>query len=112
MARGDLETKTFNLKTKSGQVFSTEPDEIYMTVKKASRDHDYLFQKKMSDGSIVKVETGKYHFTILPEDTDNLDFRDYVFDIEIVKDGMIKKTFCGKLVIGPEVTHHYNEGGS
>ena len=109
MARGDLETRSFTLKNKDKTVWSTEPDEIYFTVKKTAEDHDFLFQKRVSDGTIVKLETGKYQFTIEPEDTDNFEYGTYEFDIEVVKNNSVKKTFCGKLVVTKEVTHHYNE---
>ena len=68
MARGDLESRTFFLKNSSGQTFSTEPDEIYFTVKKYPTDHDYLFQKTVTGNGIIKIETGKYQIKILPED--------------------------------------------
>lgn len=110
MARGDLETKTFTLRNKDKTVFQTEPDDIFFTVKANAKDRNYKFQKRLSDGSISKIETGKYQFTIEPKDTDGLDFNTYDFDIEIVKDGVLKKTFCGQLVLSKEVTHHYNEG--
>jgi len=109
MARGDLEQKTILLKTKAGQTYTTEPDEIYFTVKKYADDHDYLFQKRLTDGGILYVETGKYTFNIEPEDTNGLSFGEYAMDIEIVKEGVIKKTFLGKLTLAREVTHYYNE---
>lgn len=109
MARGDLETRTFTLKNKNGTIYQTAPDEIYFTVKANAADRNYKFQKRLSDGGITFVETGKYQFTILPEDTDGLGFGTYDFDIELVKAPSLKKTFCGKLVIDKEVTHHNNE---
>lgn len=112
MARGDLVTKSFRLIGPQNSTYTIEPDEIYFTVKLNSRDHDYKFQKRLSDGGIDLVETGRYIITIDPEDTDNLLFGVYEFDIEVVKTGSIKKTFCGKLVLEKEVTHHYNEGGA
>ena len=110
MARGDIERKTIWLKNKDGTAYATVPDEIYFTVKKNANEHDFLFQKKMSDGTIAQVDTGKYQFTIQPEDTDGLGFGTYDFDIEVVKEGLVKKTFCGTLKLEKEVTHHYNEG--
>ena len=109
MARGDLERRNIILKDSSGSTYQTTPDEIYFTVKKNANDHDFLFQKKLSDGTISLVETWKYQFSINPEDTDNLNFGSYDFDIEVVKDGEVKKTFCGTLTLAKEVTHHYNE---
>jgi len=110
MARGDMETRQFLLKNSSGQTYSTAPDEIYFTVKKTADDKDFIFQKRLSSGGITLIETGKYQFVIEPEDTNQMKYGEYVFDIEIVKDGLLKKTFCGKLILEKEVTHYYNEG--
>lgn len=110
MARGDIEPKTFKIQYANGTLYEDIPDEIYFTVKNKASDHDYKFQKRLSDGGIVMVEPGKYSFTINPEDTNNLNFgASYDFDFEIVKGNELKKTFCGKLVLEKEVTHAYNE---
>ena len=84
MARGDVEIKNFTVK-QNGSAWSETPDEIYFTVKSNANDKDYKFQKRLSDGGIVLVETGKYQIKIEPEDTNGLSFSKYDFDIEIVK---------------------------
>ena len=109
MARGDLETRNIKLKTKSGDPYELLPNDIYFTVKKNANDKDYVFQKRLSDGTIIYVGIGEYAFSIQPEDTDGLSFGTYDFDIEVVKNNAVKKTFCGTLVLSKEVTHHYNE---
>lgn len=110
MARGDITTKTFTVKNSDGTAYQDTPDEIYFTVKKYHTDHEFLFQKRLSTGRIANVDTGKYQFTIQPEDTNGLAFGDYDFDIEIVKAPSLKKTFYGKLYLDKEVTHANNEG--
>jgi len=110
MARGDLESRQFLLKNASGETFTTEPDEIYLTVKKTADDKEFIFQKRLSTGGITLVQTGKYQFVIEPEDTNKMKYGDYAFDIEIVKNGLIKKTFLGRFILDKEVTHYYNEG--
>lgn len=110
MARGDLVTKTFRLLKKDKTTYETEPDEIYFTVKTVASECDFKFQKRLSRGEIIRVEQGKYQFTILPQDTDGLLFSNYDFDIEIVKEGTLKRTFTGQLVLTKEVTHACNEG--
>lgn len=108
MARGDILTQAFTVTegTQAPEAF----DEIYFTVKKSANDRDFLFQKKLSDGSIYEVETGKYQFTIEPEDTNNMAFGSYGFDIELIRTGTLKRTFCGEFVLTKEYTHYYNEG--
>ena len=69
-----------------------------------------LFQKRLSDGDIIKKEDGYYHFAIMPSDTDGLLFGKYFFDIEIYnKNPLIKQTIKGNLVLTEEVTHIENE---
>lgn len=87
------------------------PDDIFFTVKKDYRDRDFVLQKRLSDGGIVfDSEDGHYHFTILPEDTDSLEFGSYDFDLKI-KDGINEEYLIPKstLVILPVVTHLENE---
>lgn len=109
MARGDLESRTFRVNGSNRSPFTDEFDEIYFTVKKFFNDKNYKFQKRLSDGGIVSMGDGVYQFTIMPEDTDGLEFGDYDFDIELVIEGEIKKTYLGVLHLGKEVTHHNNE---
>lgn len=113
MARGDLEIRTFQIRVPDGQG-GTEPftealDEIYMTVKKSFNDRNYLFQKRLTSGGIILLGEGRYQFTVEPADTNGLGFGDYDFDIEIVKNGSIKKTFSGTLKLLRETTHASNE---
>jgi len=110
MARGDLVTNSFVVRDADKNPYTESFDNIYFTVKRFADDKNYKFQKRLSDGGIQSVGDGEYQFTIRPEDTDGLDFPfDYEFDIELVTEGKIKKTYCGILHLEKEVTHHYNE---
>lgn len=114
MARGDLEVRTFQIRSPSGSgtvPYTEELDEIYFTVKKNYNDRNFCFQKRQSDGGIIYTGDGNYQFTIQPADTDGMAFGAYVFDIELVKNGEIKKTYRGNLMLEPEATHACNEGG-
>jgi hypothetical protein len=66
-------------------------------------------QKRLSRNEIVLDSEGYFHFQISPEDTDNLDYGNYKFDIEVVGEG-IKQTFLGELILKDEVTFASNEG--
>ena len=110
MSRGDIVKKTFTIKNSDGTVFTEAPDEIYLTVKSTANEYDYKFQKRLTDGDFTLIEPGKYQFVINPEDTNDLRFMTYDFDIEVIKLPDIKKTFLGTLTIDKEVTHWYNEG--
>lgn len=112
MPRGDRKTVPFRILHKNGELEDRAFTQIYMTVKKTFSDKRCLFQKILSEGTIVSYGDGTYSFTILPEDTDGLSFGKYVFDIElIVEDDIdpIKKTFTGELILEPESTYAENE---
>lgn len=110
MSRGDLLPQSFVVRDASRVPVTYLFDEIYMTVKKGFNQTKMIFQKKLSDGSIVKeAEDGRYSFEIRPEDTDGLAFGDYAFDIELIKVPTIKKTFAGIIHITEEATHASNE---
>lgn len=84
-------------------------DEVYLTVKDSVDVEDFLFQKKLTFKEIS--DSGEVLFKIIPSDTDNLEFKKYVYDVEI-------KTFDGDIYtiippstfeIRPEVTTHLDE---
>lgn len=110
MPRGDYRPLYFPLKNKDGTVSDLNVDEIYITFKKdTSNSSRVLFQKRLSDGDITKDENG-YHFAIMPEDTEDLAYKEYVFDIEIYNETpLIKQTTVGKLKLTGEVTHKKDE---
>lgn len=106
MPRGDYRPITINIKNLS----VTELDEIYITCKKNSKVKDFLFQKKLSNGTITKDEEGYYHFGIMPEDTEELNYGDYYFDIEVYNENpLIKQTIVGTLKLTDEITFAENE---
>ena len=109
MPRGDRVSKSFVVRLSNGTPYLDTLDEIYFTVKKSYIQSRVVFQKKYSEGWIQSLGNGRYQFTILPEDTDGLPFGEYDFDIEIEKEGILKRTFCGKLILTEEVTHRVNE---
>ena len=89
--------------------------DVYFTVKKSFNDVNYKFQKRLSNGSIIEdpEQIGCFHVKILPSDTDNLAFGQYVYDVEVVRkfgEGFdIKKTLSGNLYLENESTHAVNE---
>jgi len=109
MARGDLEIIPFGVFIDGVQT-STEMDEIYFTVKQHYYDENVVFQKKLSNVGIASDGQGTYTLTISPADTEQLPFGTYDFDIEIVHENDIKRTFNGTMELCREVTHKSNEG--
>ena len=71
-----------------------------------------MMQIVMPRGDLRPIEfqvNPSYTFNIEPEDTDNLDYGTYVFDIELIKTGEIKQTSVGQFTLTSEVTFAENE---
>lgn len=112
MPRGDIREVLFNVYVDDqGQevIYTDDFDEIYFTVKELFEDEEYLFQKRLTSGTITKDEESTYHLTIEAQDTNELEFGEYVFDIELVAGSTIKQTTTGKLVLSYESTYASNE---
>lgn len=109
--RGDtknLKFKRINQNDKS--VIKERPDKMYFTIKSNYEIEEFVFQKTLDDGINFDEESGYYYTTIEPEDTDNLPYSDFVYDIEVIT-GEGKKTIArGQLKIEEEVTFASNEG--
>lgn len=110
MTRGDTLRLKFQRMTENKEVIKEQVDEMFMTCKKRYSSQDYVFQKCLSKGSITyDGNTGYYHIKIEPEDTENLRYREYVFDIEITQDNNIKTVLKGTLNITEEATWSINK---
>lgn len=110
MPRGDIRDVQFQVFEDTGQTISEIPfDEIYVTFKNSTNSQNYLFQKKLTEGTVYEIETGVYGFRIESADTDNLRVGKYAFDIELVYGDDIKQTTVGVFEITPEVTFAANE---
>ena len=112
MPRGDIRPVRFSIRSPDGGENNTvsDFDEIYFTVKQNFRMKTFLFQKRLTTNEIALQEDGSFKFTIQPQDTDNLMFGTYYFDIEVVKEEEIKQTFVGNLILTEEATYSENEG--
>ena len=109
MPRGDIRVVRFTVNNNDGSVSDIDFTEIFVTFKSTFRNDKTIFQKRLSDGTVVKMGDGDYQFTIRAEDTDNLDFRSYAFDIELIYGKTIKQTFTGTLTLTDEATYAANE---
>lgn len=107
--RGDSKTFKFKRKNTSNEVITAKPDKMYITFKRNSVSKDVLFQKTLDDGIEYDSTTYYYSFTINPEDTDNLSYGVYDYDIEIITNNKKKTILVDKLKITKEVTFTENE---
>lgn len=60
-----------------------------------------MFQKKLED---VTIEEGKCHVVFNPENTQELEYREYYFDVELTLTNGTKKTKLYKFKLTPETT--------
>lgn len=110
MPRGDIRVIPFKVSDSSGVASEIPFTEIYFTVKKGYNDKQYIFQKRLSNGTIEPCEEpGTYQFIIEAADTDNLQIRSYVCDIELVYGEELKETTVGTFTLTNEVTYAENE---
>lgn len=111
MPRGDLYPVRFQVYETETELTHIDFSQIYMTCKRQNTDRTPLFQKSLSGNTIEKLGDGDYQFNIEPEDTNNLQFGEYVFDIELINDNdpRIKQTISGTLRLAEETTWAVNE---
>ena len=114
MPRGDIRLVRFLIKEFGGIATDVDFTSVYFTVKKNTRDQAFLFQKTLNNG-ILKLDSGDYQVKIESEDTANLAYGNYKFDIQLSwKDEenveQLKETFVGDFVVNDEVTFNINEG--
>ena len=79
-------------------------DQIYFTVRKTPFQ-DIIFQKSLENGIIYNPETNKYQIEIFSEDTKDLQFAIYNYDITIYYEGnKPKQKVIGEFKIGIKYT--------
>lgn len=80
MTRGDTMSYKFRRKNKDGQPILEIAPKIYFSIKDTDLKQEVVIQKTIED---MTFEDGWYSFTIYPEDTNNLTYGDYTYDIEV-----------------------------
>lgn len=93
----------------NGNPILTKAEEIYFIVKKKWTDSAALITKDLSN--MTFDEEGYYHFTIAPEDTENLAYGQYVWDFTAVEaaDTYRAKPAHGYFLIGNSAGWIINE---
>lgn len=110
MTRGDNFDIRFQRRNDRKEIITTPADEVYFTVKKNYYDKNFVFQKKLNNGTITfNEEDYFYYMSVVPEDTNNLSYGDYVYDIEIIVESKVKTISKGSFKITEEVTFYTNE---
>ena len=109
MPRGDIRLVRFLVNDPNGTATDIDFTEIYFTVKKNTKDRLYQFQKRLSNGGIIKLDLGDYQVKIEPKDTAKMIYGDYKFDVQLQYEDQLKETFVGDFILKEEVTFNENE---
>lgn len=107
--RGDTCPVEFCLTDKAGNILiPTEKDEIYFTVKKSYNARDFILQKRFSYKEL-EVYGDKINFILSHEDTANLKYGNYVYDIQLMSGDYVKTLVLGTMILTNEATWRPNE---
>lgn len=110
ITRGDY--KRFNVirKTKSNnETIMEKPNYMFFTVKRNNYTNDYVIQKTLDDGITFDEQTGYYTIEVNAVDTNDLDYGEYKYDIEVITDNKPKTIKKGVFEITDETTFATNE---
>lgn len=106
--RGDTCPITFEITDVNKNPLNMSDVEIYFTVKKSYRTSDIIFQKKLSKGEILVKDTiGS--LIIEHKDTAELNYGNYVYDIQFKSGTYVKTLVLGTITLTNESTHLVNE---
>ena len=107
--RGDTEVCKFKIKDKNGTELSlSNTDKLFFTVKKSPKSEEVAFQKTLTNG--IELKDGYYYVTINSDDTAELNYGDYVYDIELkTGEGVVKTLTLGVITLIDEVTFKGDE---
>ena len=107
ITRGDTVGLIFQRKDADGEVITTMPSEMYFTVKESWDSEQFIFQKTLSD--MTMDIDGTWHIELHPDDTEELPYGTYVFDIEVTAYGKVKTICKDTLQVTEESTWRENK---
>ena len=109
ITRGDTHSYKFQRLDGEGQPIEERAPSVYFTVKDSNNEEEIIFQKTIED--MRYDEEFFYHFTIYPEDTNDMYYGSYDYDIEVkYTDGNYVRTIAkGKFIVEEETTWKANE---
>jgi hypothetical protein len=107
MVRGDSKAYKFQRKDREGNILTDTPTTLFFTVKTSFKTQEYVLQKNLENMYIT--QDGYWHFVLNPEDTEDLPYGKYCWDIQVVQDGFKTTIARGYLVLTDESTWEVNE---
>lgn len=73
LTRGDSAVFSVTVEDEHGETYDYSDDTVKFGVKRSAFDTDCVLEKTVEDGQVV----------LTPEDTENMEYGDYLYDIEI-----------------------------
>lgn len=106
--RGDTYCFKFQRKNENGEVIKEQPDQLYFTVKYDYGTKKIELQKSLKyNGITYSEEENMYHVRIENEDTRNMAYGSYVYDIQVITGDYVKTISKGEFILDKEVTFEY-----
>ena len=107
--RGDTCPVKFDVVDNNGNALDLSTvSEIYFTLKKNYNTATAILQKKYTTGGIT-VEGNVGSLVLTHDDTKELSYGRYVYDIQIVSGTYVKTIVLGEITLTNESTHYANE---
>ena len=104
ITRGDTKSFKFQRKNTDGEVIKAKADEVTFSVKENYYTKVAPITKKLSRGEIQFDDEAFYHFKIEHDDTKDMPYGSYVFDIEVKYNDEVKTPLIDTIKITEEVT--------
>ncbi len=106
--RGDTQFIRFPITDKEGNPIELiSGDDLYFTVKKNFNSEEILIQKRYPLD--IKFSDGYFNMEITSEDTSELAYGTYVYDVEFKSGRYVKTLGIGEITLTEEVTHRRDE---
>lgn len=106
--RGDTQFIQFQLKDgMENPIELTLEDNLYFTVKQNRNSKKILIQKKYPD--TIQYVDGYFYFTLESEDTSNLPYGTFQYDIELKSGDYVKTLGLGTISLTDEITFKEDE---
>lgn len=106
--RGDTCPVSFDITDKNGNELDLTSAELYFTLKKNYNTTSYILQKKKSTNEIT-VDGKKGSLVLTHNDTAELNYGKYVYDIQIKSGDYVKTLVLGTITLTNESTFKANE---
>jgi hypothetical protein len=107
--RGDTQVIKFQIKDGyDNPIIPTLSDNVYFTVKQNSNSKKVLIKKEFPENGI-NYEDGYFYFTLESDDTSNLAYGTYQYDIEFKSEKYVKTLGFGSITLTDEITFKEDE---